>query len=298
MIVAIVAIVIITVIIIIMYYKSDTNLSSSNNNLSMQLDKKNIMLSNSGIQMAEDYKPSNDNDVVTLKYMDNSILPNATNTTVGMIKLAGDLSGSATAPKIADNVINTNNFSALSQNNRMLGTVDNSNVVGELGIGDQLNISNNKINVNKKLIYAMYSIEPHYVKYSTDDKILFYTNPDSIRKIQDSDNHVEIDYNINNRSFTIRGGIYDCYIKVLYTGFILLDGDTEYYMSMNGFLNNKIVNYTVPAVSASKRWHALSLSVLYIKIDKETDNDFYIKITTGDNDVSARGGEFIIFEEM
>lgn len=111
----------------------------------MKLDTYNNMISYSGIKMAHTYTPTNKHDVTTKKYVDEAIRDNisnvsdATNTKKGIIKLAGDLTGSADNPLVANNSINKNKLANFDNPDVLLGS-DNLNKPIEYALGNNISV--------------------------------------------------------------------------------------------------------------------------------------------------------------
>jgi hypothetical protein len=109
----------------------------------MKLDAHNNMIAYSGIKMAHTYTPTNKHDVTTKKYVDELINDNvisisdATNVKKGIIKLSGDLTGSADNPIVANNSINKNKLSNFDNPNILLGS-DNLNKPIEYALGNNI----------------------------------------------------------------------------------------------------------------------------------------------------------------
>lgn len=81
----------------------------------------------------------------------NIIIPNdtssdATTSTKGIVKLSGDLDGTADYPIIGNNKITKNKLAKTDNPNILLGS-DNSNKIVEYSIGDNLNVNDNQLNI-------------------------------------------------------------------------------------------------------------------------------------------------------
>jgi hypothetical protein len=302
MILILTAIVILVIVIFFIYYKTNTNLYESGNMI-MQLDKKNIMLEKSGIQMSEDYIPSDEKDIITKKYLEDKV-PNATSDTAGIIKLSEDLSGTATNPKIADNVIGLKNFANLTQKNCLLGTTNDDNAVSELKIGDQLNTTNNVLNMNKKLIYVMYKYNSTYWYVKSNENINYYTDPSSIQIVSTSTNNVYIDYDTSAESlhnYTIHGGVNDCYIKITYTLPAMATTTSQY--NANIYFDDVEYKYIFKTSSSTTPDQGTApVGIVYVEIKANTTNNISIKVTYAsgipDSSIRVYGDAFISFEEI
>lgn len=70
----------------------------------------------------------------------------ATTTKKGVVKLTGDLDGTADNPIIGNNKITKDKLAKTDNSNILLGS-DNSNKIIEYGLGDNVNLTNNKLNI-------------------------------------------------------------------------------------------------------------------------------------------------------
>jgi hypothetical protein len=102
----------------------------------------NTMDKNGSIIMNNDHVHILPNELITKKYVDSNLPSNATSNNLGLIKLSGDLTGTADTPIIKDNVVTLNKIANLKFSNSLLGS-DDSNKITEYSLGNNLFFNNN-----------------------------------------------------------------------------------------------------------------------------------------------------------
>ncbi|CCV02148.1 hypothetical protein IIV25_130L [Invertebrate iridovirus 25] len=102
--------------------------------------------------------PSAPSELTNKMYVDTFFVPDATTTAKGKIQLSGDLTGTASAPqianlaitnsKIATNTILNSNLIAMSGTSQLKGSSSTSSAVTDISLGSNLNMTGSTLNVN------------------------------------------------------------------------------------------------------------------------------------------------------
>jgi hypothetical protein len=156
----------------------------------LNFNSDNEMNLGSSIKMSNDYVPSDIKDVATKEYVDSEIsnlnvnvdVPDATINTKGIVQLAGDLTGTADSPTIADNAVTTEKLAPLSDVNMLLGSTDVNMNVQEIKLDPvTFSITNDIISVIPFSEYPSKFLKRYRAEYAQDliegDPIVFYNTP-------------------------------------------------------------------------------------------------------------------------
>lgn len=97
--------------------------------------------------------PKQDIDGVNKKYVDSKIkslnILDASSTTKGILKLSGDLTGSADIPQIKNNTISNAKLTNMSGTSQLKGSLNNSKSVVDIGLGNGLKMDNSNLTIDK-----------------------------------------------------------------------------------------------------------------------------------------------------
>ncbi|CCV01852.1 hypothetical protein IIV22A_008L [Invertebrate iridescent virus 22] len=103
-------------------------------------------------QIIQSSAPTTANNLVNKAYVDSQITsvitPDATSSVKGIVQLAGDLSGTASAPVVAPLSISNSKLANLSGNSQLKGSSSTSSTATDISLGSGLSMSGTTLNIN------------------------------------------------------------------------------------------------------------------------------------------------------
>lgn len=130
--------------------------------------------------------PTTATSAVNKAYVDAQTTPSATTTTQGKIQLAGDLTGTATAPAITSNAVTISKLAALTGSSQLLGSASSSSAATNISLGNGLQMTGSVLGINTAVVIPV-------VSTATSGNIATFNSSGQI---------VDSGTNINNNSLT------------------------------------------------------------------------------------------------